>query len=81
MESITLPIDHMIPRYDDGISGYDAIGNIARHLFSNVPGWGYTELKAPNEEPNNGWEKYGTLAQFSQAEFIELVNPDQDSGM
>jgi hypothetical protein len=76
LESLSLPIEHSIPAMDDGITGYDGVGNILRHLFSNVPGWGYTELKAPNEEPSNGWEKYGTLDKFTQADFIEIEEPE-----
>jgi hypothetical protein len=80
LESIELPIMHSIPRLGDGISNYDGIGNILRHLFYNVPGTGITELKPANEDPENGWENYGTLAQFSQLEFIE-AGEGQFTGM
>jgi hypothetical protein len=29
------------------------------------------ELQPPNEDPNNGWEEFGTLAEFDQLEFID----------
>ena len=75
-----LPITHSIPRLDDGITNYDGIGNILRHLFYNVPGTGIDELKPANEEPFNGWEQYGTLAEFYQGEFIEAAE-GQFTGM
>ena len=46
-----------------------------------MPGWGYTELYRPNEEPNNGWENYGTLDKFVQAEYIEVKDPETFTGM
>lgn len=70
LTSVALPITHSIPRLDDGITGYDGVGNILRHLFENVPGWGYTGLNPPCEDENNGWEKYGYLGKFLQSEYI-----------
>lgn len=81
LTSIALPITHSIPRINDGITGYDGVGSILKHLFSNVPGWGFTGLNPPCEDPDNGWEKYGVLSNFTQAPFIETTKPDQWTGM
>ena len=44
VKSAEIPIEHSIPRLDDGASNWDGIGHILNHLFPNVPGSNITEL-------------------------------------
>ena len=49
--------------------GYDALGKILRHLFSNIEGTNIEELQPLVE---TGWADHGVLQKFSQLEFVDV---------